>query len=92
MNTKLVEYLITNFPDIGRSKKSLIFDKNQKAEKLLKDLADLQLISIPDSSEEPFLAVVIRLRKKAATKPPTLENITNEVEAVRTKRYAKNKA
>lgn len=65
---------------------------NPKAVKLLKDLADLKLISISDSSKDPFLDVVNRLRKKAASKPPTLEEITKEVEAVRAKRYAKNKA
>jgi hypothetical protein len=63
-----------------------------KAEKLLKDLADLKLISISDTSKDPFMAVVNRLRKKAASNPPTLEDITKEVEAVRTKRYAKHKA
>ena len=63
-----------------------------KAEKLLKDLADLKLISISDSSKDPFMSVVNRLRKKAASNPPTLEDITNEVEMVRTKRYAKHKA
>jgi hypothetical protein len=65
---------------------------NPKAEKLLKDLADMKLISISVSSTDPFMTVVNRLRKKAASNPPTLEDITEEVEAVRTKRYAKLKA
>jgi hypothetical protein len=65
---------------------------NPKAEKLLKDLADMKLISISVSSTDPFMTVVNRLRKKAASNPPTLEEITEEVEAVRTKRYAKLKA
>lgn len=66
---------------------------NPKAAKLLKDLADMQLISITEvSSSDSFLSVVNRLRKKASLKPPTLEEITKEVEAVRAKRYAKNKA
>jgi hypothetical protein len=65
---------------------------NPKAEKLLKDLADLQLISILETSSDPFLTVVNRLRKKAALKPPSLDEITKEVEAVREKRYAKSKA
>jgi len=34
------------------------------------------------------MAVVKRLRKKATAKPPTLEEITKEVETVRSKRYA----
>ena len=65
---------------------------NPKAVKLLKELEVLKLISISNTSTDPFLAVVNRLRKKAASKPPTLAEITKEVEAVRTKRYAKNKA
>lgn len=66
---------------------------NPKAGKLLKDLAEMKLISITKmSSSDPFLTVVNRIRKKASLKPPTLEEITKEVEAVRAKRYAKNKA
>lgn len=66
---------------------------NPKASKLLKDLADMQLITITEmSASDPFLTVVNRLRKKASIKPPTLEEITKDVEAVRAKRYAKNKA
>lgn len=66
---------------------------NPKAGKLLKDLAEMNLISITEmSSSDPFLTVVNRIRKKASLKPPTLEEITKEVEAVRAKRYAKNKA
>ncbi|WP_339870156.1 hypothetical protein [uncultured Algoriphagus sp.] len=65
---------------------------NPKGEKLLRDLAEKNLISIADSSNDPFMASVDRLRKKAASNPPTLDEITREVEAVRTKRYAKGKA
>ena len=61
---------------------------NPKADKLLQDLADLKLISISQASKDPFLVVVNRLRKKAAAKLPTLQEITKEVEAVRLKRYA----
>ena len=61
---------------------------NPKADKLLQDLADLKLISISQASKDPFLVVVNRLRKKAAGKLPTLQEITKEVEAVRLKRYA----
>jgi hypothetical protein len=65
---------------------------NPKADKLLKDLADLKLISLTKTSKDPFLAEVKRLRKKAAAiKAPSLEEITNEVETVRAKRYARNK-
>lgn len=66
---------------------------NPKAAKLLQDLADLNLISLSITSKDPFLAVVNRLRKKAAVKPPRLEEITKEVEVGRSKRHAgKNKA
>ena len=66
---------------------------NPKASKLLKNLADMQLITITEMpSSDPFLNVVNRIRKKASLKPPTLEEITKEVESVRAKRYAKNKA
>lgn len=64
---------------------------NPKATKLLKDLADLNLISIRDEQKSDFLKVVSRLRKKASTEIPTLEIITREVELVRTKRYAEKK-
>jgi hypothetical protein len=66
---------------------------NPKASKLLKDLADMELISITEmQSSDPFLTVVKQLRKKASINPPTLEQITKEVEAVRANRYAKSKA
>jgi hypothetical protein len=66
---------------------------NPKASKLLKDLADMKLISITEmQSADPFLNVIKQLRKKASVNPPTLEEITKEVEAVRAKRYAKSKA
>jgi len=64
---------------------------NPKAGKLLQDLADLNLISIKDLGEDSFLKVVMRLRKKAAKSPPSLEEITEEVELVRAKRYGKEK-
>jgi len=66
---------------------------NPKADKLLQDLADMKLISLSRTSDDPFLSVVKRLRKKAKQHPPTLADITKEVEAVRNKRYAgKHKA
>ena len=37
---------------------------NPKATKLLQDLADLNLISIKQTSEDSFLKIVARLRKK----------------------------
>jgi hypothetical protein len=64
---------------------------NPKAIKLLQDLADLDLISITQNSEDDFLKVVNRLRKKASSNPPSLDEITKEVELVRAKRYANKK-
>ena len=62
---------------------------NPKAAKLLQDLADLNLISIKQTSGDNFLKVINTLRSKAASNPPSLKDITKEVEAVRAKRYAK---
>ena len=61
---------------------------NPKAAKLLKDLADMNLIAIRDTSKTGFATVLKKLRSKAKS-APTLEEITNEVELVRSKRYAK---
>ncbi len=62
---------------------------NPKAVKLLEDLADLNLITIEDSSNNnDFKNTLERLRSKESV-PLTLEEITAEVEAVRTERYAK---
>jgi hypothetical protein len=62
---------------------------NPKAEKLLQDLADLNLISIKNSTNDSFLKAVKKLRKKAQKDLPSLNDITKEVEFVRAKRYAK---
>lgn len=61
---------------------------NPKAVRLLKDLADLNLIAIQDNSKNGFAAVLKKLRSKAKS-APTLDEITKEVELVRAKRYAK---
>ncbi len=61
---------------------------NPKAAKLLNDLADLNLIAIRDTSKSGFASVLKKLRLKAKS-APTLDEITNEVELVRSKRYAK---
>ena len=64
---------------------------NPKAEELLKNLADLQLIAIKDRKNNPFLQVIERFRKKNEANAPSLEEITKEVEKVRVKRYEENK-
>lgn len=61
---------------------------NPKAARLLKDLADLNLIAIQDTSKNGFAIVLKKLRSKAKF-APTLDEITKEVELVRAKRYAK---
>jgi hypothetical protein len=53
----------------------------------LSDLEDLELISILKPEEDNFENILKRLREKAASNPPTLEEITEEVEIVRTQRY-----
>ena len=64
---------------------------NPKAGKLLKDLADLDLIAIRNTSnDDGFLKLVNKFRAKAKNKPPTMEQITKEVEFVRTARYARS--
>ncbi|MCX6187232.1 MAG: hypothetical protein NTU43_09610 [Bacteroidetes bacterium] len=62
---------------------------NPKANKLLQDLADLKLISIRNKSDDSFLSLLNKFREKAKSNPPTLAEITKEVEFVRTKRYEK---
>lgn len=61
---------------------------NPKAAKLLKDLADLNLIAIRETSKTGFATVLKKLRSKSAS-ALTPEEINKEVEIVRTKRYAK---
>jgi hypothetical protein len=61
---------------------------NPKAARLLKDLADLKLIAIRDTSKNGFATVLKKLRSKAKS-APTFDEITSEVELVRSKRYAK---
>ena len=61
---------------------------NPKAARLLKDLADLNLIAIRDNSKSGFATVLKKLRSKAKS-APTLDEITSEVELTRSNRYAK---
>jgi hypothetical protein len=64
---------------------------NPKAAKLLQTLADLKLISIREEKEDDFLKIINKIRSKAKNNPPSLEEITEEVEKVRSERYARNK-
>ncbi len=63
-----------------------------KADKLLHDLADMELIALSEISADPFLTAVNRLRGKATAESLSLKEITEEVEAVRTERYARGQA
>ena len=60
---------------------------NPKAKKLIQDLAELRLISITESKVNPFLAAIKKIRSKKTNL--TLEDITKEVEIIRSKRYGK---
>ena len=64
---------------------------NPKAKQLLKDLEDLKLISIRETSKNSFLDTINKLRAKAEAHPPSMEDITKEVESVRSKRHGQKK-
>jgi hypothetical protein len=61
---------------------------NPKAVQLLQNLADLKLITIQEPSKNEFSSFLKKLRSKTKS-AISLEEITKEVELVRTKRYAK---
>ena len=61
---------------------------NPKALRILEELAGLNLITIQDTSKNGFATVLKKLRTKAKS-APTFDEITNEVELVRSKRYAR---
>ena len=63
-----------------------------KATKLLKDLADLKLIAIRKTTDDGFMDSVKKIRAKAKDSPPSLDEITSEVELLRAERYARSKA
>ncbi|MDO5615365.1 MAG: hypothetical protein Q4G16_04185 [Cruoricaptor ignavus] len=58
---------------------------NPKATKLLKSLVELNLISI--KSEKKGFAEVLKKLRSNSKNAPSLEEITKEVEIIRTKRY-----
>jgi len=63
---------------------------NPKAKKLLKSLVDLKLIAIRTSKNE-FSELLKKLRSNNSDEL-TLEEISKEVEIVRSKRYGENKS
>ena len=62
-----------------------------KARKLLKNLAEMNLISIRKPADDGFLSLVNKIRAKAKNNPPSFDEITKEVEIVRAERYANSK-
>lgn len=58
---------------------------NPKARKLLKDMADLNLITIR-KSKESRIKDVLRTMRSESTAVPSPEDIAHEVEVVRTRR------
>jgi len=58
---------------------------NPKVKAVLKELAALNLIRIQSDSSDKELQLL--LKKMRMNKPPTLEEIQNEVEIVRKKRH-----
>ncbi len=63
---------------------------NPKAKKLLKDLADLDLIKIRKPEENKVTDYLKKVRKNVED-VPTLDEITNLVEEVRAENYNKKK-
>ncbi len=60
---------------------------NPKAKSILKSLADLNLISIKkERKQSDFISLLAKLRTNSDD-APTLDEITSEVESVRSKRY-----
>jgi hypothetical protein len=64
---------------------------NPKATKLLKNLEELKLIAIKKLPDDDLLTLVNKFRAKARKNPPTLAEITKEVETARSARYEKTK-
>lgn len=63
---------------------------NPKAKQLIKDLADLKLINISKTSKkrDDLKSLLTKLRSNNEI-APSLEEISQEVESVRKKRYAR---
>jgi hypothetical protein len=61
---------------------------NPKAAKLLRDLEEMNLISIKKSEKTSLTSILERLRSKEGD-APSLDEITKEVEIVRSKRHGK---
>jgi hypothetical protein len=63
---------------------------NPKAKKIIKDLADLKLIKIQEKNTiKSFGTLLNKIRTKSKAESISLDEITKEVEFVRSRRYAK---
>ncbi len=63
---------------------------NPKAVKLIQELVELELIAINQPIESGFAKLLEKLRSKSVS-PPSLEEITKEVEFVRSARHERKK-
>ncbi len=62
---------------------------NPKAKKLIKSLADMDLIKIKKEKDKSEFSELLTKLRKHSDNAPSLEEITKEVEAVRKSRYEK---
>ncbi len=60
---------------------------NAIAGQILQNLADLKLITILEEKDDDFLKFINEIRKKAENNPPPLDDITKDVELVRSWRF-----
>ena len=64
---------------------------NPKVKRLLKNLADLNLIKIKKQKEKPDFTLLLKNLRSNSDNSISLNEITSEVEIVRKKRYENNK-
>ena len=64
---------------------------NPKAKRLIKDLTDLDLISIRKPNQKSTLKRLLEMTRKPEAEALTLEEITAEVEIVRKEMYEERK-
>ena len=62
---------------------------NPKAKRLLKNLADMELIKIKKETEKSDFSEILDKLRSQSENAPSLDEITKEVEAVRNARYEK---
>jgi len=65
---------------------------NPKAKRLLKNLADMDLIIIRKPADDGFLKLVQKFRTKAKKDKTDLEDISREIDVIRAAKYEKSKA